>query len=146
MSGSPAIEAAIKYLHQVAEGSTDFHAQALDHANALAMLSADYVVFEERNQWERETWKFYIPVKGNEDAIKQLRQVISRDERFACFSLSKEIMDGDEVDLRVGRSASGYMNYHNRLSGTLNVAALKAVKGEDRFQALYKGGIRNFVK
>lgn len=33
-------------------------------------MSEQYIRFRETNNWERERWRFYIPLRGNERAIR----------------------------------------------------------------------------
>jgi len=86
----------------------------------------DYIKYTEFNDWEGETWHFYIPIKGNEEAVTDLRGICDGE----CYCVADELIPEEEVDVLVKHSAVGYMRKHNKLSGKLTPT-------ED----LYKGGI-----
>lgn len=79
----------------------------------------------ERNEWEGEIWKFYIQVEGNEDALISLAKLA---EKWYGFELSDPALDLDEseVDILVKNTGSGYMDFHNKLTGKLTVPDRKS--------------------
>jgi hypothetical protein len=105
-----------------------------------------YAAFIERNEWEGETWRFYIPTDDNEEAIGRLREHLEMEAATDEFDLSHEEFDDDEVRVLVDHTSEGYMAAHQRLEGLLLVEVLLSKHGEDLSRALYKGGIRDFVE
>lgn len=110
----------------------------------------NYVKFIERNEWEGETWRFYIPLEGNESALKELEAALRSaggESSAEYYELSMKPIPESKVDALVEHSGDGYMAYHNKLAGTLTIApgvlALLASYKDDPF---YKGGIKGFMK
>jgi hypothetical protein len=102
----------------------------------------EYVRFTEENDWEGETWNFYIPVAGNQEALEKLQALIKEDSGyFLDFSVRSE----SEVDTLCAclDDCDGYMPKHQKLSGLLILPT--EVLGED-LDSLYKGGICNFME
>lgn len=106
-----------------------------------------YVRFTENNDWEGEEWSFYIPVEGNEDAIKFL------DEKFCgdTYTITKERLTEKEVDTLERFGGEGYMKNHNKLVGILDYKKLEKVVDTDKelggeSDPLYKGGIKDFMR
>ena len=133
----------------------------------------EFAVFTEKNNWEGETWRFYIPVEGQKRAINYLRnRVHDIVEKTAGnpvamvryldrgiplnnmptyevrpFKVAVEYLTEEEVDRRVGKSRSGYMNFHNKLDGKIKRNKLERIKKSKTLSdKLYKGGIKDFVK
>lgn len=103
-----------------------------------------YVRFTENNDWEGEEWSFYIPVEGNEEAIKFLDEKVCGNE----YSLMKERLTEKEVGTLERFGGEGYMKNHNKLVGILDYKKLeKAIdtSGEDG-DPLYKGGIKDYMR
>ncbi len=100
-----------------------------------------YATFTEDNDWEGETWRFYIPTEGNEVALQTLADLVEQAEPYALdlAPLSEPI-----VDDRVERLAddTGYLAAHNKLAGTLTVPEGDA---DGLFDTLYKGGTRDLM-
>jgi hypothetical protein len=110
---------------------------------------AQYAKFTERNAWESETWHFYIPVAGNEDAIAALRdkladpKVQDPDRSPKEYELAEQYLPEGEVDILVRHGNSGYMLEHNKLKGVLNISNVGMIKRADD---LYKGEIAHFME
>lgn len=98
-----------------------------------------FVKFTEHNDWEGESWSFFIPTNGNEEAIEDLRKCLAH---MDDFELDEDETDEDEVDLLVKNSDTGYMDEYQKLSGEL---VLGDLVGSELADALYKGGIRNLM-
>jgi len=99
--------------------------------------------FTEKNEHEGEKWHFYFPVEGNKEAVEALKSVINNDADYAdTYYWSEETIPENEVDILVKHSESGYMSYHQKIDGILDIAGLD---DEDLVDCLYKGGIRNYV-
>ena len=104
-----------------------------------------YFILEEYCDWERETWRFYIPIARNKDAVKYLRgRFENMGEEY--FKIVGEWMPENEVDILVKHTFSGYMDQHNKLKGKINLERLKEFNDEDLEGDLYKGGIEKFLK
>jgi hypothetical protein len=101
-----------------------------------------YATFIEDNEWEGETWRFYIPTDGNEVALQTLADLVEQDEPYR---LDLTPIDETTVDDRVENLAddTDYLAAHTKLTGTLTVPE---VDREDLLDALYKGGIADLVK
>lgn len=101
-----------------------------------------YFEFKENCSWEGETWRWYIPIDGNEKNITFLKKEI---EKFPNFTISEKIFDEREVDILVENTSVGYMASHDKLEGKLDFSDYpeKSTNGaEDPF---YKGDIREYV-
>lgn len=106
----------------------------------------DYVKFTEKNDWEGETWHFYIPTEGNEDELTGLKEILNEVET-GTYELDLTPIPDAEVDVLVKHTDSGYMAYHNKLAGLLMLTPeiLESFKtaGKDPF---YKGGIGSYMR
>lgn len=106
----------------------------------------DYATFTEHNQWEGEAWRFYIPIEGNQDALKRLADATERgdlDNAYDAFDLDLTPLPEAHVDRRVTDLAddTSYMPAHTKLAGRL-------ILPDDRdleFDDLYKGAIAEMV-
>ena len=105
----------------------------------------------EANDHEGETWRFYIPLEGNEEALSILAELLDEDRegnRDAClydYGLGGVAFE-DEVDTLEKFSDGGYTAAHNKLDGKLDVTPLLSATPTEIHAALYKGGIRDFVR
>ena len=133
-------------------------------------MSEQYIRFRETNNWENERWRFYIPLRGNERAIRELADAVRRLKPvLGCFAGMHIPYDirlmptaGDEVDRLCASGRGGYMAYYNKLEGRLDIRAVRrAVRllaKEARLLAkdpkacrfveddLYKGGIAKMMR
>ena len=102
-----------------------------------------FVRFRENNDWKGETWDFYIPIEGNEEAIEELVELI---EKYPNYTLYPVPFSENEVDILVkNENELSYMPRHNKLSGKLDFfdySDKSLSKEEDPF---YKGGIRKYL-
>jgi hypothetical protein len=99
-----------------------------------------FVRLTEDNDWEGEEWHFYIPIENNGDALRDLQAAV---EDSMAFSLSDEDYLESEIDILVNHSDSGYMSFHNKLDGVLNLDGVDMKNLDDAF---YKGQIEKFVE
>lgn len=97
-----------------------------------------FIKFTENNDWEGESWNFWLQVDGNEKEIEEFREKISEN---SPYELANEIIDEKEVDTLVKHCTSGYFDSENKVKGKFNVKKIILNKNEDN---LYKGGIRDF--
>jgi hypothetical protein len=74
-----------------------------------------YLRFTEHNDWEGETWHFYIPF--DDQHLEWIKAKLSSDEVFDySYVLSeKKIYTEAEVDILVQNSDCGYMMEHNKV-------------------------------
>lgn len=103
-----------------------------------------YVRLTEHNEWEGETWHRYLPLQGNQDALRQLGLFLGEveGEDAEWFSLSEETLTETQVDTLVeyGNDENcSYAEQHKKLRGRLNVENLTEV-GQ-----LTKGQITDFL-
>ncbi len=108
----------------------------------------NFVKFTECNEWEGETWNFYIQYEDNIPALTKLSNILEKLEKdypedFNPYTLDiNNIIHENEVDLICKReTTTDYMNENNKLVGKLNLVDMINID-ED----LYKGGIERFVK
>lgn len=107
-----------------------------------------YRKLTEINDNEGETWHFFIPVPGNEAALDSLAKMLDVRDLEDAYRLSKDMFTEVEVDTLVKYADNtGYMTEHNKLAGILDIKKLEiALDSNDVYEALYKGGIRDFLK
>ena len=89
--------------------------------NTLSELSLrPFVTFIEENSHEGEVWRFYIPLKGNEEDLKALEKDITTEDGYCkSYTIDWNIMPEYEVDILVKHGEQGYIDYHNKLYGRL---------------------------
>lgn len=102
------------------------------------MTEPTYVRFTENCEWEGETWNFYLPLEGNEEALDSLRALIADGDAGDEYEVGDETYTPAEVAaLARGRSGTDYLPEHTVLSGRLSVV--------NDLDLLYKGGVRDQV-
>jgi len=99
-----------------------------------------FIKFTEHNEWEGETWMFYLQLDENENEIKKLKNLIKKREDY---EIQDKIFDEKEVNILVDNSQSGYLAFHNKVIGKFNCNNIILSKNDDN---LYKGGIRDLFK
>ena len=84
----------------------------------------NYLCWTEDNDWEGETWHFYIPTEGNEEALALLKAKLEEfsDNENVSFELSNAPISERDVDVLVDHSGSGYMNEHNKMKGKIKTS------------------------
>jgi len=95
----------------------------------------EYIRFRETNNWEKERWRFYIPLRGNERAIQILADVLDNLKPVnGCFVGSHIPYDIRLMPTAAGRvdklceaykNKGGYMAWYNKLEGRLDIRAAK---------------------
>lgn len=108
-------------------------------------MTTNYAKFTEVNDWEGETWHFWLPIEGNEDALDALHSVLDTDE----YELDLTPVPEFEVDVLVKHTDTGYMAYHNKLAGTLTLTGDDLEKLEDtegKVGFFYKGKISEYLR
>lgn len=82
-----------------------------------------FVQFTEYNDWEGETWNFWLQLDGNETQLKKLKKFLADNniEDNPGYELDMTPVDESEVDILVKHSNGGYMNDHNKVTGKLKL-------------------------
>ncbi len=82
----------------------------------------NFVKFTEHNDNEGESWNFWLQIDGNEEQLDRLDRIVEL-QNAAGFDNEYELemtpVPGEEVDILVKHSNSGYMSYENKVTGTL---------------------------
>lgn len=120
----------------------------------LVTPTRGYAVLTENNEWEGETWRFYIPTHGNTDALAALKTAIDGmaddDDDTPSFELDLDPIPAHVVEVLADYDSDddGYMSRHNRLEGKLVLTPefLEKLKLNEGDRLLYKGGIRELMK
>lgn len=110
-----------------------------------------FVQFTEYNDYEGETWVFWLQLDGNEQNLLALEQLIARVQGVDVeepYSLDLETeLSEEHVDVLVKHAGSGYMNYHNKVVGVMKepteLDLVEDVGYGPELNGLYKGGVRS---
>lgn len=120
----------------------------------------NFVKLTENNDHEGETWVFWLQLENNEDQLTRLSKIIDLSNE-AGFDEEYEIdlnnkLSESEVDTLVNHCGQGYMSYHNKVTGRLELPdfddSLFEYEHEisdgvfEWLECLYKGGIRELYK
>jgi hypothetical protein len=119
-----------------------------------------FVKLTEENEWEGETWRFWLQVDGNEDELVRLRgaldavaQIYDGGEPGSPFTLDvlSNAKDESYVDVLIEQADEdddGYMAADHKVTGTLTVPDWPAPAdfGSKIEQDLYKGGITKLFR
>lgn len=110
-----------------------------------------FVKFEEYNDWEGETWRFWLQLDGNEESLKKLVPLVKEADAHSGGNEYRldlnEILDEREVDTLVKYTQSGYMDNDNKVVGTLKLTDDMVKRSEgDNDDPFYKGGVRGYFK
>lgn len=102
----------------------------------------EFIQITEHNEWEGETWKFYLVKVGNEKFIDKLKKAAEKfDEYGDRIEISDTIVPEFEVDILVKHADSKYMKSHNKVDKVLDPKTI-ITKNEDKFfDCFYKGGL-----
>lgn len=120
----------------------------------------EFVKLTEKNDHEGESWNFWLQLDGNEKALERLKKIIDLaiDAGFAEeYSIDMTPVSEKEVDIVVKHTGQGYMDYNNKVTGTLTLPdfddALFNYEDEIDDEVfkwqndhLYKGGVRELFK
>lgn len=100
-----------------------------------------YAVFEEDNEWEGETWAFYIPIDDNKEELNRLLYFVDALDIDSPYSMgdADSTLSEEEVDTLINHGDAGYLPLHNKLAGKL------LVPDDLREDDLYKGGIEKLM-
>lgn len=110
-----------------------------------------FVTFYENNEWEGETWRFYLQLEGNEIALAKLKQLfqdflwVDYDSKDDEYWIDMKPLSEKVVNSRVKGSDAGYLSAHNKCVGLIDTTRLENITEEALAELLYKGGIRNLL-
>jgi hypothetical protein len=100
-----------------------------------------FLRFTEENDWEGETWDFYLQIDGNETELDRLHALVYsqfEENGWSSFEFGDEILSEEEVDTLVKWGDSGYLPYHNKVTGKFRCPS------GDPEQLFYKGEIEGY--
>lgn len=112
-----------------------------------------FVKLTEINEHEGETWRFWLQVDGNEEALAKLAIALGRvaelygESYDVPFELDDQFKSEAYVDVLVEEAEDddGYMAPHHKVTGVLTVPDWPELGPDDYDnaieRALYKGGI-----
>lgn len=80
-----------------------------------------FVKFTEHNDWEGETWHWFLPLDGNEGRLEKLYNlIIDIDPDGDGYELDLEgPLTESEVDILVKHSDRGYCHTYNKVEGVM---------------------------
>lgn len=114
-----------------------------------------FVRFTEHNDNEGEDWNFWLQLDGNEADLETLNDFLEQfDPDWESYELDMTPVPESEVDILVKHTAQGYMDYENKVTGTLTLPEidLETVANDDEkgYEWLndnfYKGDIVRWFK
>jgi hypothetical protein len=102
-----------------------------------------FLKFQEVNEWEGETWNFWLLVDGNEDEVEKLRRLLDTASEAAeeddvdglPFELGTALTPEWEVDVLVKHAEGDYMPDHTKVTGTFTCP------DSYHMEKFYKGGV-----
>lgn len=101
----------------------------------------------EKNDWEGETWYFYVGLNKEQykEFLNLLKAVKAQWDGDTCYDLSKKTFTKKEIDKLIEEGGdTGYFHKHNFCGNlTKKLPMVKEFKDDDPF---YKGGIRKFCQ
>lgn len=112
------------------------------------MSNRTFVKFTENNEWEGETWTFWLQVEGNENELTKPEHLLSdaqpedgeeetEEPEFELGNFAQETLSEEHVDVLVKHTGCGYMAAHTKVVGKF-VCPDELGEGG---RALYKGDI-----
>jgi hypothetical protein len=103
----------------------------------------EFFKFTETNEWEGETWNFYVPFTKEQEA--RVRELIAPgDEHDSPYSLSTEPVTEEEVDdLMATRGTTTVVAEHNKC-GPLDTDLPPTLHSENDF--LHKGALFDVIE
>ncbi|GAA3878449.1 hypothetical protein GCM10022243_48940 [Saccharothrix violaceirubra] len=103
--------------------------------------------YVEENDWEGETWTFWLQVDGNEAGLDRLASLLAdldpssqydtEDSEESPYTLADEVEPEHVVDKLVEYSDTGYMASHTKVPGRLVLPEATVA------ETLHKGGIKD---
>lgn len=107
----------------------------------------NFVKFTEHNDHEGETWDFWIQLDGNEADLETLSEFLDQfDPDGESFELDLTPVPEEEVDIVIKHTGQGYMDYANKVSGTLTLPEIDLDRVATDDEAGYDWLMDNFYK
>lgn len=115
----------------------------------------NFVKFTEHNDNEGEYWNFWLQLDGNEADLETLAEFLDQfDENAESYELDMTPVPESEVDILVKHTGQGYMDYENKVTGTMTLPEIDldavAVDDDEGYEWLndnfYKGDIARCFK
>lgn len=104
----------------------------------------NFVKFTEYNDWEGETWHFWLQLDGNVAELQKLSHHLEGNEDFR---LSLSGTPESEVDILVKHDdLAGYMGLHNKVTGKFTCPEPDDDSEDWLKDVFYKGGIKEYFK
>lgn len=102
----------------------------------------EFVQITEHNEWEGETWKFYLVKDGNEKFTDKLKKAVEKYDKFGdSIEISDTLVPEFEVDILVKHAVSKYMNSHIKVDKVINPKVIQTKNAETFFNCINKGGL-----
>lgn len=96
----------------------------------------------EHNDWEGETWKFYLVKEGNEKFMDKLKKAVEKHDEYGdTLEIGDELVPESEVDILVKHATNGYMKTHNKVDKIIDPKVIQTRTAEKFFQCVNKGGL-----
>lgn len=115
----------------------------------------NFVKFTEHNDNEGEDWNFWLQLDHNKADLETLQEFLEQfDPDGESYELDMTPVTESEVDVLVKHTRQGYMDYENKVTGTmilpdidLEVVAMNDDAGYDWLNDnFYKGDIERWFK
>lgn len=85
----------------------------------------NFVRFTEHNDSEGESWSFWLQLDGNRADLETLAELLDQfDPEGTRYELDMAPVSETEVDTLVKYGGQGYMNYHNKVTGTFTISEI----------------------
>lgn len=84
----------------------------------------NFVKFTEHNDWEGESWNFWLQLDGNEAPLARLKSIVDLMNAAGYeekYGLDMTPVQESEVDILVKHTDSGYMDYDNKIEGSFSL-------------------------
>jgi hypothetical protein len=114
----------------------------------VTATSKRFVPFTEENEWEGETWIFWLQLDGNEDELVRLHELTYESD---TYHLNLDDIESERtVDRMVRRAEVGYMYSDNKVTGRFLCPELTTKEhlrlNEVLNDLFYKGGIQTYFR
>ena len=107
----------------------------------------NFVKFTEHNDHEGEDWVFWLQLEGNEADLETLAEFLEQfDPDGESFELDGTAVPEEEVDILIKHTGQGYMDYHNKVTGTMTLPEIDLERVATDDEAGYEWLQDNFYK
>lgn len=114
-----------------------------------------FVPFTEENDWEGETWRFWLQLTGNETEIEKLANLLIKqstgedgEQQEIGYSLDlSDVLEESQVQLLVDHAAgTSYLTSENKVTGTFTCPDEPDETADPDDDPFYKGRITELFK